>query len=333
MIAPSSAALAGLDALAWTILLASPALALDCGKAATAVEIAICADPELKAAEGNLEAAYAEVGRLSREDERTMLVRAQRHWLSEREADCPASALGLNACISDMTGIRIAELEGTPKSGPGSGSRIIPYYVVQDGSETAYDIEAEFFRFAEPRSEGEKAFNAAMAKTSGNYKIGPHGEDTAGRTYEIRTFSILNYASGRLVSAKVNEWSFTGGAHGNGISLGINIDLAKGREIEIGDILPEAAFPILMENCRNQIIAEKKVRLDDATYDPAADEFLKDEVIAEHLATMSAWSLSETEATIDFDAYAIGPYVEGSFACVFPMAELKELALPGAPLP
>ncbi|MBL8906385.1 MAG: DUF1311 domain-containing protein [Rhizobiales bacterium] len=325
--------LAVLGALLCTFIVAPASPALDCGKAATAVETAICADPDLRAAEDRLDAAYGEVRRLSSDGERTMLVRAQRHWLAEREANCPASALGLQGCIGDMTGVKTAELEGGPGSGPGSGSRIIPYYVFQDGSESAYAIQAQFFRFAEPRSAGEKAFNAAMAKTSGNYKIGPHGEDTGGRTYEIQTFSVLNYASDRLISATVNEWSFTGGAHGNGISLGINIDLSSGREIEIADILSEAAFPALMQECRSQIVAEKMERFSGEPYDPATDEFLKDEVIAEHLATMAAWSLAETEATVGFDPYAIGPYAEGSYACVFPMAELRKLAPPGAPLP
>ena len=56
-------------------------------------------------------------------------------------------------------------------------------------------------------------------------------------------------------------------------------------------------------------------------------------LIAEHIATMSRWSLAEDEATVSFDAYAVGPYAEGSYGCTFAMDALKRLAKPGAPLP
>jgi hypothetical protein len=36
---------------------------------------------------------------------------------------------------------------------------------------------------------------------------------------------------------------------------------------------------------------------------------------------------------VNFDSYAIGSYAEGTYACDFPMAELKALARPDSPLP
>ena len=56
-------------------------------------------------------------------------------------------------------------------------------------------------------------------------------------------------------------------------------------------------------------------------------------MIAEHIATLPRWSFTASEASVSFDAYAIGSYAEGSYDCRFAMTDLKSLALPGAPLP
>jgi len=130
-----------------------------------------------------------------------------------------------------------------------------------------------------------------------------------------------------------NYWRDEGGAHGNGGVENLNLDMTSGRELTIADMIPEAAAPPLAAQCRDQIIAEKKERSGDEPYDPAADSFLKDEVIAEHIATLSRWSFSASEASVSFDAYTIGPYAEGSYECRFAMKDLKALALPAAPLP
>jgi hypothetical protein len=60
---------------------------------------------------------------------------------------------------------------------------------------------------------------------------------------------------------------------------------------------------------------------------------LKDEVIAEHIATLSRWMITASDAAILFDSGVIGDDEEGDYECVFTMEELKKLALPGAPLP
>ena len=67
---------------------AAQADAMDCGKAATVVETAICADQSLLAADDEMAAAYGEVRALSTPAERKMLALSQRGFIAEREKQC-----------------------------------------------------------------------------------------------------------------------------------------------------------------------------------------------------------------------------------------------------
>lgn len=320
-------------AAATLMLACGPALALDCGKARTPVETAICASPALAALDDAMATAYGEVRALSTAAERRMLTRAQKKWIGEREANCPQSPLGVDGCIDSMTGERLKLFEGRPESGPGAGSRLIPVFIVQEGSATAYDLDLTLLRFADPQTPGERRLNAITQEIVERTPAGAHGEDSGGAIYAIADFMTLSHASPQLISVMRSFWANLGGAHGNGGISNINIDPATGRDYGIEHMVSEEAAAQLAASCRAQIIAEKAERWGSEPYDPARDDFLKDEVISEHIATLSRWSFTGRAATVSFDAYAIGPYAEGSYDCVFPMAELKALALPDAPLP
>jgi uncharacterized protein len=306
--------------------------AFDCKKAATAVEKAICADEKLLTLDEKLNVEYAEVKSLSTSAEQKMLLRSQKRWISSRE-NCLQAPESIAACVKSALTERLKVLTGEPESGPGSGSRLIPVFAVQEGSAAAYEIDVALYRFADPHLPGEEAFNQIVDNDLGKLKFGQHGEDTMGHIRAIAETMTLSHVSPRLLSVRENFWSDEGGAHGNSMTLNHNIDLQSGKILEIGDILSEEAAAKLAVDCKRQIIAEKERRLEPEAYDPAADSFLKDDVIGEHIATLSRWSFSSGEASVSFDPYAIGPYAEGTYDCVFPMAALRAMTLETAPLP
>jgi uncharacterized protein len=311
----------------------SGALAFDCSKAATAVEKAICAAPGLKARDDELSALYAKVKAVSTAGERKMLVVAQKQWILEREEACGGSAgAELSSCIADKLDERLKLFKVTPDSGPGTGQQMIPVFAAQIGDARTYTVAFNMARFAEPKSPGEKAFNAAIADSLGKAPVGQRHPGTGDRVLESDSDLTINYASPTFISAAETYWSDDGGAHGNGGTTNINVDLARGKALDIQDMLPEAAAASLAKQCRVQIIEQKKDQADQP-YDAAADSFLSDSVIAEHVATLSRWSFTESTATITFDAYAIGAYAEGTYECTFDMKALKALALATAPLP
>ena len=326
----ASLAILGLAALA----LANPALAFDCAKAATKVEKAICADPAVKAKDDAMTALYNDIKSLSSDAEKKMLARSQKNWIDGRESDCGTTGdAEIGFCIRTHIENRLAALTVKAEGGSGPGSRMIPVFAVQAGGKGLYEIDFELVRFADPKTAGEKRFNAAMAKIFASAPLGKQKDHANDETLGSTSIVSLSYASPQLISALDTYGGDSGGAHPNGGTGNLNIDMATGKELQIGQVFSEAAAAKLGKLCRDQIVAQKREKQDGGQYDPAKDDFLKDDVIAEHIATFSRWSFRADEVTVSFDAYAIGPYTEGEYQCFFQMKDLQAMALPEAPLP
>lgn len=315
------------------LLAAGPVAAMDCTKASTTVEKAICADPDLLAIDEAMAKAYGEVRKLSTAPERKMLLEAQRTWIAERESECVGEVEAIKACIRNQMDFRLARFLGKPDSGPGNGNRIIPVYVIQDGSAHAYHLDVDFMRFATARTAGEKRFNAWIRDIADKLPVGRQQFDNDQNDYEVIAVISMSYLSPRLLSAHALYEYYDGGAHPAHVGDNINIDLTTGKDVRIEDFISETAAAVLVDKCYEQIAAEKKERLDQPDYDPAADGDLKRDVIAEHVATMKRWSITEDEVDLQFTEYAVGSYAEGIYGCTFPMTEFKGMARPGAPLP
>jgi uncharacterized protein len=320
-----------LAALALLALSSTSALAFDCGKAATDVEKAICADPQLKRLDGQLADAYAAVKASSSPAEQKMLARSQKRWIAEREY-CSGGDNGITACIAQKTKDRLSLLLGAPESGPGAGAKMVPVFLVQDGTTKQWDIDMSLIRFADAQTAGEKAFNRLADGILKQAKLGPHGEDSNGMVYGMEDTLSLTYASPALVSARHDFYINEGGAHGNYGTGNFNVDMASGRQIAIKDVVDAAGAATLTAWCKTELDAERKKRVPDAD-DVPYDEKTRDATIAETVRDLRSWSIGADEITVSFDPYAIGAYAEGAYSCTFPTGRVKALALKGAPLP
>lgn len=316
------------------VALVTPAHAFDCSKAASAVEKAICADPSLKARDDAMAARYAGVKNLSTPEEQKMLARSQKAWIEGRENQCGRQSAGdIGLCIRGQIGNRIAELSVKPASGPGTASRLIPVFVLQPGGKGLFAIDGKYLRFVDPASLGEKALNAAVAKIAAASALGAQAEHKGEMNLETSSTLTLSYASPKLVSVLHSFDSYEGGAHPNGGAANLNIDLVTGKPLTFAKLFPAAVDKTLTAQCREQIVKQKRERLGAEAYDPSTDDFLKNDVIARSMGDLKRWTLKAAEAVVTFDAYEIGPYAEGAFACAFLMNDLKALALPNANLP
>src|SRR5215469_4252587 len=98
------------------VVAAGPALSqsIECAKARSAIERAICASPDLLAHDRLIAEAYA--GALARDSSRADEIRqSQRQWLNERTATCgPASTKDLQNCLARSYRSRLSALSGTP---------------------------------------------------------------------------------------------------------------------------------------------------------------------------------------------------------------------------
>ena len=106
--------LALVPALAW-LGMPLPARAIDCAKATTANDKAVCAAPELRAADAQLQAAYQALFDRLDPAARRRLVTLERGWLKNNKAACAFGddhAAERRACLARLYATRIAELGG-----------------------------------------------------------------------------------------------------------------------------------------------------------------------------------------------------------------------------
>lgn len=312
--------------------LPSEAKAFDCTAATDVIGKGICASPSLLERENAMEALLAEVAGLSTESEKAMLAKVQQSWIAERIDNCgDLDSESLAECLDEGLDDRIAEMKAVPDSGPGASSRVIPVYVTQQGDATHYSLYAQAYRFADPKSEGEKLFNAHVADVLAKLPLAAQPEAPEGEVLESDTSMSIKYASPKLLSAAAFWWHDNAEDGVGGLQT-FNINLETGKDITIADLVSEQSATTMRDTCRARIIEQKKVQIDEF-YKPEEDPMLKDEVIAEHIATLSRWMITAEDAAILFDSGVIGDDEEGDYECTFTMAELKKLALPGAPLP
>lgn len=312
-----------------------PAAAFDCAKAQSTIEKAICADDKLKAADDAMSAAYTSLREALTQAERKGLIASQRKWIKSREDSCGyQEGADLATCVLEQTEERRRLFLATPESGPGTNARMVPVFVQQDPDPHHFDVDYSLIRFAAPKSRGETLFNAEVDKIVKDAPLKRQEEAAPeGMNYASYTAMAITYASPKFLSAKVDGWENTGGAHGNGGTSAINVDLARGVEMKADDLFDDKGLAALKTDCVAQIAAQKKEKNDGQDFDPANDPNYQEQTVVDQLKSLDVWNFWQDRATVTFNAYAIGSYAEGAYECEFPMAKLKSLAKSGAPLP
>jgi uncharacterized protein YecT (DUF1311 family) len=317
----------GLAALA-----VSPATALDCQRATTSSEKAICADPTALAADADLGKAFAALHASLDPKAKTQLGAAEAAWLALRDSNCAdEKGRGLGACLARKTHARIAFLAGAPEAGPGAPGRLAPVLRMQKGGKGRTDVDVQLLKFVDAMTPVERAFNAAVDRLTNDLE-NPGADDRLSDQWSYTWSMRLAYASPRLISAHADGDSFMGGAHPNSYSVNINVDGARGREATFADMLDKPAADKIFALCLKQVRNEKSMREGSIDDDSGAPKTLA-ESVAEATGDLKAWSFGADAATVSYDPYAVGAYVEGAFSCSVPYAMLRPLARPDFPLP
>jgi uncharacterized protein YecT (DUF1311 family) len=313
----------------------APALAFDCAKAQSTVEKAICADAKLKEVDDAMTAAYTSLRSSLTGSDRKALGASQGKWVKDRETTCGyQEGAERTTCILSRTDERRRLLLAEPESGPGAASRLMPVFIQQDGDPHHYNVDYTLIRFAKPKSRGENLFNAEVNKLAKEAPLERQAEAAPqDMTYAAYASMAVTYASPSFLSAKVETWAFTGGAHGNSATSALNMDLKRGEPLRSRDLFDNKAIAALKADCVKQIMTQKTEKLAGEDFDPKNDPLYKEETVVEYLRSLGNWNFWKDRARVVFDAYAIGSYAEGPYECDFAMDRLKKLAKPGALLP
>lgn len=309
------------------------AFGLDCAKPEGSQDKILCADPKAKAADAAMTAAYEALMDASPGEKKDALLQSQIKWLKSRENICgAANPAALAACLISQTDARRFYLEGRPETGPGVGAKLIPLIIEHEGAGGEYDINVTLLKFANPNLPGEKLFNDAVDKLVS--KI-PHVETGDPREDVIYSYIVamrLSYASPKLISAHVETYDYSGGAHGDSTTSNINIDMARDRILRFSDVFQDGAGAKFGAACLQQIEAQKKEKLPGQKFDEETQLNWR-QAIKEGLGNLQLWRFSANEAEVSFDPYALGAYVEGSYHCRFAPDFLRPLAKPDSVAP
>jgi uncharacterized protein YecT (DUF1311 family) len=314
-------------------LAGSSALAFDCNKAATPSETAICADPAALKADAAMSDAFSALLAGAPLPERAQIEAAQVHWLQTRDYACNgAKGAALGACLARESEQRRSFLLGQPEGGPGTPGRIAPNIRFEKASPGRAALNIELLKFVDPKTAAARAFNAAVEKLASDI-VEPEKGEPQDDKYEYDWSMRLTYASPQLISARLDGFSYTGGAHPNTFSRNINIDVPAGREARFDDAFAPAPAEEIFALCDESLREQKKQRLGDAAPKSAEDLATLSKEVRDATRDLAAWSFGADAATVVYDRYAVGAYYEGAYACEIPNAKLRVLAKPGFPLP
>jgi uncharacterized protein YecT (DUF1311 family) len=268
---------------------------VDCAKAATVIERAICAKPELAAADRKMAAAYAALaGRLTGAAKDHLLA-DQIRWLANRAAACVVEPAEMEECLESRNRDRTAQLEWL---GEGAYPFISEQAIVKAGKVRGipYIIDASYPQF----DGGTVDFNAvnrqlasATSEAAERVVPGPDADSGAGDyngaawRYE-QAFSL--YKPGpHAVSVKIGYNAYEGGAHGIAGVTGTLVDLRSGKAVgPEGVFLPNSNW------------------LRELTRIVSAD--IKSPHLADMLKQPNRYVFIEDRLELSFNQYEGGPY-------------------------
>ncbi len=298
---------------------AQQAIAFDCNKARTDVETEICANPDVKQSDDDMADAYFALRDRLDKKNRKQLLKTQKSWLHYRNTSCGA----VGSCIESENRSHEQVLRNATNG-------LVPVFRWQQGGRKKMEIKFQAVKFAFPVDKGQMAFNreiARLIKKSGfGKRVGIEG--TGNWTYE--KLVEISLISGLMISASVDTYEFTGGAHPNGWSDGINIDRASGRFLRTGDLFAKASVKKLIRNCQEQIISGKATIYNEYDVDKM-DQSISDleenypGEVKKHIGDLHEWRFEKDKAVVMFDPYEVDSYAAGPFECKFDYSYLKPM--------
>lgn len=307
-----------LAALSIALLSATAAQAIDCAKASTDLDHAICDSPDLLAADNAMNSAYqAALKAIGPKMSKVMKADAV-EWAQYRYEDCATDGAGdaakpedILACLIADTHRRVAYLSGQPLEGPGFGEAMLPQVLTG-----ADDVFNEYVRFTAPKGAAAKAFNAALDKELKDVRMAKSTDHTSDY-FQLK----LAYASPDLISANIDKTYEEGYAHPMVYNYAINIDGKTGKALTLADALDAAGLKAVEASCAEQ--AKDYISAGEEGADVRADNI---KTMADNL---DMWTFGATSAKLQFAEYGL----DTDPSCTLGYDVLKPLMKASFPLP
>jgi len=291
------------------------AFALDCSKAESADERAICKSPGLKKQDMQLNTAFAQRLQTADTAQKANLRASQRLWL-RLERNCQGDV----GCLDTAMRKRLRLLRGTPEQGPGTGSAM-PLAAFTDASPDWFTVEGPRFTVAdEPyKVAWNKVFDAAVANRKANPTTPTDeslGDSPDDHNYLSDEFSVTFASPNFLSGSHYGSQYYAGAAHPDWTLENINLHVPSGKPVRFEELIRADKSNALLKACAKQsdtvqgVISEEMPALKSAVTD------------------LAFWSFSEDRATITFPPYTLGGYNQSISSCFFTLKDLRTFMQP-----
>ena len=133
------------------------------------------------------------------------------------------------------------------------------------------------------------------------------------------------YLTRWVISIRGTHYEYTGGAHGNTTFFNANYWIRRGKIEQVR--LSQLFKPMYLwqeqidQLIRRELRAQEALWLKDVKLDPKRKDLLG-----------AAFTFSEKGLEFHYHPYVVGPYTQGSFHVLLPMAEIRHLIYPGGPM-
>ncbi len=310
-------------ALCWPGL--SLAASFDCGKAASAFEKTICADPDLSKLDEELAAKYAAAKAQLSSDGQKILRDSERRWLQFASDICLKYKNDRSAaeCLGWKYKKRVQDMDTAAVTlGPFVFSRIDYFFAgPPDASGQPYEGQTSYPRIDSPISESVRKWNAIMAPTT--KALGTDWCD--GDTGDVDNSFTLVSATDQAISVQIGTFFYChGAAHGSGsLKSAIYVMVPEPRPLSADDLFLAGTGwrEFLISRCYPAI----KTMSDGSEFDQKQTDAV--------ITNPEIWSLTKDGLVITIDAGRIMPQVLGDAVTTIPWSDLKPYLKPAAPIP
>jgi len=321
------------------LLVASPVFAIDCGRAKSEVEKAICGDAEAKSADEELGRAFERVRGSLPANETASLKLSQRNWIQVRDTDClaPRALKPLSKCLKEKSALRQKFLEGRPIAGEAPAGQVRPMFIYRSATNKEAGVSIEALKFTGDES-WETKLNAAIGKLvksavkDADLSESQDAQSSPNHSYFVDLGVSLSFAAPRFVSINASYENELGQAHPFRYAINLNFEIPTGRELQFEDLLNKADAKKIFQLCRSQIVKEKLELADVHGVTEKTDDIDPKEV-EELTRQFSNWRFGGSGVEINYGDDAFGGYGRCECSCSISYEELRPLAKKDFPLP
>lgn len=303
-----------------SLLTALNAKAINCSKASTAIEKAICGSESHLADDQKIGVLFNEAKKATQYPDN--VIRSQLAWVEKRNKKCN-QAQDIDNCIATSTGARISEFS----IDKGSRSNL-PLVRILGTSYSKDDVAYLTYNFSylllSPADTPQKiTINHLLEKSfdPGKNPLNklPNISDSSEACDQDTQYTDqrLLFLSTKYLAIYSGEDSMVcGAAHPNRDGYNLHFNMAAGKPLTYPDVFTKKSIIPLMDICIRDIVAKRA--------NPESD-YRKNygDSIKNGFESLGFWSFSENGATIQFPPDVAGIYAEGFTHCEFSREQIS----------